>query len=228
LGRPLDARPARVPGEGARAERIIIATHRTDELFRGHPLRTFLAELYRARAVQRLELRPFTREEVAGQLAAITGARVAAQPAAQEVLRIAAVGGRRGARRPAGGGLPADGRRPDRGPARGGCPPSALRRRAHRAAAAGRRRRRRPERARLQLVGAHDLPQALAACVLAGRAAEARWGFAEAQAHYERALEFWDRVPDAEGCTGVAHLTLSRSAAEAANLAGDHGRSSAL
>jgi len=72
------------------------------------------------------------------------------------------------------------------------------------------------------------LPQALAACVLAGRAAEARWGFAEAQAHYERALEFWDRVPDAEGCTGVAHLTLSRSAAEAANLAGDHGRSSAL
>jgi len=62
-----------------RAERIIIATHRTDEVFRGHPLRTFLPELYRARAVQRLELRPFTREEVADQLAAITGARVATQ-----------------------------------------------------------------------------------------------------------------------------------------------------
>ena len=75
---------------------------------------------------------------------------------------------------------------------------------------------------------AHELPEALAASVLAGRAAEARWGFAEAQTHYERALELWDRVPDAEERTGVDHLTLSRSAAEAANLAGNHARASAL
>ena len=35
---------------------LIVATYRTDELHRGHPLRPFLAELDRVRGVQRLEL----------------------------------------------------------------------------------------------------------------------------------------------------------------------------
>ena len=49
---------------------------------------------------------------------------------------------------------------------------------------------------------AHDLPRALAASVAAGRVAERRSGFAEARAHYERALELWDRVADAEARAG--------------------------
>ena len=75
---------------------------------------------------------------------------------------------------------------------------------------------------------AHDVPRALAASVRAGDDAAAHWGFSEAQRHYERALELWDGVPDAEQRTGVDHLVLSRQAAEAANLAGDHSRAAAL
>ena len=44
-----------------RAERIVlVATYRSDELHRGHPLRPFLAELDRGRRTCRLDLRPFT------------------------------------------------------------------------------------------------------------------------------------------------------------------------
>jgi DNA-binding CsgD family transcriptional regulator/tetratricopeptide (TPR) repeat protein len=75
---------------------------------------------------------------------------------------------------------------------------------------------------------AHDVPRALAASVQAGDAASERWTFSEAQRHYERALALWDGVPDAEERTGVDHLTLSRRAAEAANLAGEHVRAAAL
>jgi predicted ATPase len=52
---------------------VLLATYRSDELHRGHPLRPLLASLERVRTVQRLELAPFTREEVAGQLEAILG-----------------------------------------------------------------------------------------------------------------------------------------------------------
>ena len=44
---------------------------------------------------------------------------------------------------------------------------------------------------------AHDLPQAFEASVRAGLAADAMFGSADALANYERALELWDRVPDA-------------------------------
>ena len=48
---PLDARPAGVPGAEPAAERIVlVATYRSDELHRGHPLRPLLAELDRAAA----------------------------------------------------------------------------------------------------------------------------------------------------------------------------------
>jgi predicted ATPase len=58
-----------------RTERVLlVATYRSDELHRGHPLRPFLAELERGRRVKRLDLRPFNREEIREQLAGILGA----------------------------------------------------------------------------------------------------------------------------------------------------------
>ena len=56
-----------------RARVLIVATYRTDDLHRRHPLRPFLAELERLRTVQRLELARFGRGEVAQQLAGILG-----------------------------------------------------------------------------------------------------------------------------------------------------------
>jgi DNA-binding CsgD family transcriptional regulator len=59
----------------ARHERLLlIATYRTDELHRRHPLRQFLAEVDRLPAVERLELVPFTRRELSQQLEAILDA----------------------------------------------------------------------------------------------------------------------------------------------------------
>ena len=59
-----------------RAERIVIvATYRSDELYRGHPLRSFLAELDRGRRVHRLDLRPFDRAELAEHLEGLLGSR---------------------------------------------------------------------------------------------------------------------------------------------------------
>ncbi|MFI6449152.1 helix-turn-helix transcriptional regulator [Kitasatospora sp. NPDC050543] len=52
---------------------LIVATYRTDDLHRRHPLRPFLVELERLRTVQRLELERFGRGEVAEQLAGILG-----------------------------------------------------------------------------------------------------------------------------------------------------------
>lgn len=54
-----------------RARVVVVATYRTDDLHRRHPLRPFLAELERLRTVQRLELARFARGEVEQQLAGI-------------------------------------------------------------------------------------------------------------------------------------------------------------
>ena len=62
---------------------------------------------------------------------------------------------------------------------------------------------------------AHDLPRALGASVEAGRAT-AGYAPAEAQRHYERALELWPQVADAEERCGLDHVELLRLAAEAA------------
>ena len=51
-------------------------------------------------------------------------------------------------------------------------------------------------------VAAQDLPRALESAVTAGLAAEAGYAFPEAVAQYERALELWDQVPDAEARAG--------------------------
>ncbi|WP_455432298.1 helix-turn-helix transcriptional regulator [Streptomyces lasiicapitis] len=53
---------------------LLVATYRTDDIHRRHPLRPFLAELDRTRAVQRVDLPRLSREEVARQMAGITGA----------------------------------------------------------------------------------------------------------------------------------------------------------
>jgi DNA-binding CsgD family transcriptional regulator/tetratricopeptide (TPR) repeat protein len=58
----------------ARTERLVlVATYRSDELHRRHPLRPFLTELGRAPSVTRLEVPPFTRDELAAQAEAILG-----------------------------------------------------------------------------------------------------------------------------------------------------------
>ena len=57
-----------------RTERVLlIATYRSDELYRGHPLRPYVAELERSRRLQRVDLRPFTRDELTEQLAGVLG-----------------------------------------------------------------------------------------------------------------------------------------------------------
>jgi predicted ATPase len=57
---------------------LLLATYRSDELNRRHPLRPLIASWERLRSVERLELRRFDRAEVAAQLGAI----FAAEPAA--------------------------------------------------------------------------------------------------------------------------------------------------
>ena len=54
----------------------IVATYRSDELHRRHPLRPMLGELMRMPDVERMELPPFTREELTAHLEAIVGERV--------------------------------------------------------------------------------------------------------------------------------------------------------
>jgi predicted ATPase len=60
---------------------LLLATYRSDELNRRHPLRSLITSWDRVRSVQRIELRRFERDEVAVQLGAI----FAAEPAADLV-----------------------------------------------------------------------------------------------------------------------------------------------
>ena len=67
---------------------------------------------------------------------------------------------------------------------------------------------------------AHDLPRAFDAWMAAGLAAESIYAFAEAEAHYGRALELWDQVPDAVGRARVDRIELlMRAAADAEGTA---------
>ncbi len=65
---------------------------------------------------------------------------------------------------------------------------------------------------------AHDLPRAFDAALRAARIAEAGYAFAEALAWYERALELWDRVPEAVARTGSDHVEVLTAAAGAARF----------
>jgi DNA-binding CsgD family transcriptional regulator/tetratricopeptide (TPR) repeat protein len=77
-------------------------------------------------------------------------------------------------------------------------------------------------------LGAHRLPEALAAAVRAGAEAEDVYAFAEASHHFERALGLWDRVEDAENRAGMSEVALYARSAEGAHLAGEVPRALAL
>jgi DNA-binding NarL/FixJ family response regulator len=68
-----------------------------------------------------------------------------------------------------------------------------------------------------------DLPRALAAALDAGRLA-ATQAPADAQQHFERVLELWARVPDAERLAGDDHVGVLQAAASAAYNAGSIDR----
>ena len=74
----------------------------------------------------------------------------------------------------------------------------------------------------------HRLEDALAASVEAGLQAERSSAFAEANRHFENALDLWDRVEDAEDRAGLAHASLLIRAAENAGLSGQAPRAVAL
>jgi DNA-binding CsgD family transcriptional regulator/tetratricopeptide (TPR) repeat protein len=292
----------------ARHQRVLlIATYRTDELHRRHPLRALLAEAERAPIVERVGLERFTREEIVAQLtgilgrrpdarlvdelfaraegnpffteelaAAATGERLPANvadalmlriealsPAAQAVLRLAAVAGPRVSHglleRAAGlapdelvGGLReavahnivvadpetdaygfrhalmrealADDLLPgERGPLH-----AALARALESDPALSVS----PSGVTAELAfhwfAAHNLPAAFSASAQAGAEAMRLAAFAEANAHYERAIELWDGVPDDVRAAGPSLVDLIRDAADAAHLAGEYDRAAAL
>ena len=65
---------------------------------------------------------------------------------------------------------------------------------------------------------AYDLPRALAASVAAGIAAENGYAFPEALAQYERAIELWDHVADAEARAGRDRIEVLAAAAGVARF----------
>jgi len=75
---------------------------------------------------------------------------------------------------------------------------------------------------------AHRLPDALAAYVGAGLEAERIYAFAEANRHFESALELWHGMDDAEAHAGLSLAEVVAHAAEDAHATGDHHRSVAL
>jgi DNA-binding CsgD family transcriptional regulator/tetratricopeptide (TPR) repeat protein len=84
-----------------------------------------------------------------------------------------------------------------------------------------------PARLAYHWVRAHDPARALPAAVEAGLQSEAAYGFADAQLHFETALELWDQVADAER-VGLDRAAVLQHAAESAYLAGDPNRAITL
>jgi DNA-binding CsgD family transcriptional regulator len=74
----------------------------------------------------------------------------------------------------------------------------------------------------------HDPAQALPAALAAGTAAEQSLAFAEAQRHFERALELWDQVPEVAAGLPLDRAGLLGRAAQAADWAGDQQGAVAL
>ena len=66
--------------------------------------------------------------------------------------------------------------------------------------------------------------EALVASIAACRASSAVYAHVDALRQAERAVELWDRVPDAADATGLQRIDVLRLAAEAANNAGVGGR----
>jgi DNA-binding CsgD family transcriptional regulator len=267
----------------------MVATYRSDELHRRHPLLPFIAELERTGWVERLELHRFDRRDAAAQLRAIAGreldaglirsiharaggnaffaeellaaagedgraelpatlrdvllARVAAlADSTQEFLRIASAAGQRvdpallaaaahidegtlyDALREAVGRqvLVAD---PTTGVERYAFRHALLQEAIYDDLLPGERTRLHSAFARTlearttgdashaaerayHWYAAHDLPRALESAVIAGQAAKARYAFPEAVAQFERAIDLWDQVPDAEARAGRDRVAL--------------------
>ena len=90
-----------------------------------------------------------------------------------------------------------------------------------------------PDHVRFALLAHHwesanDLPRCLVASVQAGEAAEAVGAFAETAAHDERALTYWDQVPDAAHAAGVDRLTMMLRTASALHLGGRAARAASV
>jgi DNA-binding CsgD family transcriptional regulator len=75
---------------------------------------------------------------------------------------------------------------------------------------------------------AHRMPEALTAYVRTGLEAERASAFAEAAQHFERALEIWDLVAEAEARSELGLAAVVARAAHAAHCVGEHHRSIAL
>ena len=75
---------------------------------------------------------------------------------------------------------------------------------------------------------AHELSRSLGASVRAGLAAKRVYAYEVAQRQFERALELWDRVPDAEERAGIDHAETLRHAATCAAANGEASRAVAL
>jgi tetratricopeptide (TPR) repeat protein len=77
-------------------------------------------------------------------------------------------------------------------------------------------------------VRAHQPARALPAAVEAGLQSEAAYRFADAQRHFETALELWAQVADPERLLDLDHAAVLQHAAETAYLAGDPNRAITL
>jgi len=75
---------------------------------------------------------------------------------------------------------------------------------------------------------AHRMPEALAAYVQAGLEAERACAFAEAAQHFERALEIWDLVEEAEERSELGLGAVVGRAAHAAHCSNEHHRAVVL
>ncbi|HEX3211004.1 MAG TPA: AAA family ATPase, partial [Actinomycetota bacterium] len=77
-------------------------------------------------------------------------------------------------------------------------------------------------------LASHDLVGALAASVRAAEEAEAVLAPAEALRHLHSALGLWGRVPEPAAAAGIDRVELTLRAAAAANAAGEHQRAASL
>jgi DNA-binding NarL/FixJ family response regulator/tetratricopeptide (TPR) repeat protein len=273
----------------------LVASYRSDELHRRHPLRPLLAELLRLPDLERIELPPFNRAELTEYLETLVGASLPAAAVdrilrrsegnaffaeelvaagavraevllpealadvllarvetlselAREVLKVAAVAGRRVSHQL----LVAAARRPEPELEQGlreaiaaqvlVVDPVGERYRFRHALLQevvygdllpGERSRLHATYARLladqgpaaelayHAMASHDLPGALAALVRAAADAGEVSAPAEVLHHLTQALELWDRVPDAAAVAGVDRAGLLLCAAEAASNSGE-------
>jgi DNA-binding CsgD family transcriptional regulator len=85
-----------------------------------------------------------------------------------------------------------------------------------------------PARLAYHWAKAHDPVRALPATIQAGLQSQAAYAFADAQQHFETALELWDQVPGAAEHATLSRARVLRHAAESAFTAGDPVRAIAL